>query len=58
MKIALVMAGILFCLIVASVYGQASSNSDEGEITQKMDQILQNQEVMLDYLKFIKNKSA
>ena len=57
MKIIFITAGIILCLFLASVYAQSGS-SDEGEITQKLDQLLQNQERMLDYLKFIKNKSA
>lgn len=51
-----ILAAISFTTIFVQ-HGQLSAASDEDAINQKLDQILKNQAEMLDYLKFIKNRS-
>lgn len=56
MRKILIIAGLLLCLLLPTIFAQPRL-SKEDEILKKLDQILKNQEEMFDYLKFIKNRS-
>lgn len=56
MRKILIIAGLLLCLLLTTIFAQPRI-SKEDEIIKKLDKILENQELMFDYLKFIKNRS-
>lgn len=56
MRKILIIAGLLSCLLLTTIFAQPRI-SKEDEIIKKLDKILENQELMFDYLKFIKNRS-
>jgi len=56
MRKLLIIAGLLLCLFLTTLFAQPGFNKED-EIIQKLDQILKNQEEMFDYLKFIKNRA-
>lgn len=56
MRKLVIIAGLLLCLLLTTLFAQPRIAKDD-EIIQKLDKILQNQELMFDYLKFIKNRA-
>lgn len=56
MRKILLMGLLLLSILLAANYAQPRETGDD-EVMKKLDQILQNQAEMLDYLKFIKNRS-
>lgn len=52
----IVIVGLLLGVFLTTLFAQPRIAKDD-EIIQKLDKILQNQELMFDYLKFIKNRA-
>lgn len=51
--------GLLIGLVFVAISISAQPSSEDQElILQKLDEVVENQKTMLNYLKFIKNKAA
>lgn len=56
MKIALIIATLLLGIFIGTMFSQTSMGQDD-QVMSKLEEILDNQDQMFDYLKFIKNRS-
>lgn len=56
MRKILIIAGMLLCIFLTTLSAQPRVGKDE-EILKKLDQVLDNQKEMFEYLRFIKNRA-
>lgn len=56
MKKFIIIIVLLMSIFITTILAQPRI-SKEDEVIKKLDKVLENQELMLDYLKFIKNRS-